>query len=163
MWPVSSALMMSSMLTIPTSTSLARIGTPEMRWAFIRCWIERRVSAGVAVMGGPVIASRTRNSKTSTWAKETCRFSPTLGVFSIAGAGGVGSPALPFFKVFSGTMAGLRAVPASRSRTLLKRLSPLACSITAATRLCLSCKSVGIIRLKLSFQRSINCISSQSR
>ena len=30
-------------------------------------------------MGGLVIASRTRSSKTSNWAKETCRFSPALG------------------------------------------------------------------------------------
>jgi len=61
-WPWSRALMMSSMLTSPTGTLFWRMGTPEMRWVFIKCWMVRSESSGAPVTGGWVIASRTRNS-----------------------------------------------------------------------------------------------------
>ena len=112
------------------------MGTPEMRWAFIRFWTERRESAGRAVMGGLVIASLTRNSKTSTWAKEACRLSPVFGAFSTGRAGTAGALELPVFKIFPGTMTGLRAMPVNAARALVKRSSPLVrCSTPAAVSL----------------------------
>ena len=61
-WPWSRALMMSSMLTSPTGTPSWRMGMPEMRWDFIKCWMVRSESPGPAVTGGRVMASRTRSS-----------------------------------------------------------------------------------------------------
>ena len=41
--------MMSSMLTSPVRTPSWRIGTPDMQWVFIKCWITRSESPGAAV------------------------------------------------------------------------------------------------------------------
>ncbi len=54
--------MMSSMLIKPTNRPLGVMGTPENRCCFIRCWMCRSESVGAAVIGGLLIASRTRNS-----------------------------------------------------------------------------------------------------
>ena len=54
--------MMSSMLTSPVRTPFWRMGTPDMQWVFIKCWIARNESPGEAVTAGLVMASRTRSS-----------------------------------------------------------------------------------------------------